>query len=328
MFLLTPSAFPWDMAITILLAGSFGVGIAALVRIFLARTFIRRFGIAIVGLLAASAFSLVAYGSFVEPGLVTVMRGTVALGTRHPLKIAVISDLHVGPYVRQPFVSDIVRTINGLSPDIVLIPGDFVQLDEVDADTLALLRPLQDVRATYGVFAVFGNHDHGVYRSLVGLHHTKEDPSELIGDFISRLGITMLTNASVTIPLRDSGSLTIAGIDDAWSGNADLLAALRDRKVGNPVILLSHNPDVISDPLSEEAALIVSGHTHGGQIRLPWIGPLSSLPTRIGRMFDEGIFPLSQGNTLVITRGIGELGPRARLFAPPEVMLLTTKDSR
>jgi predicted MPP superfamily phosphohydrolase len=246
------------------------------------------------------------------------------LSVKQPLKIAIISDLHIGPYVQGSFVSKIVRTINDITPDIVLIAGDFVQLDEVDADTLTALQPLRDLHATLGTFAVFGNHDHGVYRSFFGLHHAKEDPSELIGDFIERLGITMLTNTSITIPLSDSGSLTIAGIDDAWSGNADLLAALKGKKTGTPVILLSHNPDVISDPLSEEANLIVSGHTHGGQIRLPWIGPVPPLPTRIGRSFDEGIFPLGFGRSLAITRGIGELGPRARLFAPPEVMVLRT----
>ena len=92
-----------------------------------------------------------------------------------------------------------------------------------------------------------------------------------------------------------------------------------------PIILLSHNPSVINQNDSLQADLIVSGHTHGGQIRLPGIGPLGGVPTDIDQKYDQGTFAINNHTTLAITRGLGESSPRARLFAWPEILLLETK---
>ena len=83
-----------------------------------------------------------------------------------------------------------------------------------------------------------------------------------------------------------------------------------------PIIMLAHDPSVILENHARYPHLIVSGHTHGGQIRLPFIGPIGRLPTQLGRKYDQGLFAVDKDTTLAITRGVGESGARARLFAP------------
>jgi predicted MPP superfamily phosphohydrolase len=282
--------------------------------------------ITLLGVLALVATLTVIYGTFVEPKLLTVTRATIPIKLHRQLTIVVLSDLHVGPYVQEAEIRRVVEKANQLMPDLVLLAGDYVQQDRGDAETLAALNPLSDLKPSIGTFAVFGNHDHGVSRWLHGLKYMPADPSPLIAEKLRNLGITLLVNQSMKLDLG-ADTLTIAGVDDAWSKNADLVATLKERDPASPTILLSHNPDVILDPLSGEANLIVSGHSHGGQIRLPWIGPLTPLPIRIGTDKSMGVFSLSEGHTLAVTRGIGMLGPRARLFAPPEIMLLRTETS-
>jgi hypothetical protein len=325
MFLSSLTAYPWDLAILLILATTLGITIianAALRRKNGSR--LSRMCIGCLGVLFCFAFFLTAYGSFVEPHFLTVTAATATLKTDRPLRVVLLSDFHVGPYVDRTDVEHVVQKVNSLFPDIVLLAGDFVYLDHPTAQTLATLTPLRDIRAAYGTFAVLGNHDHGVYRWFAGIRHTEEDLSALTVDFLRSQGITVLVNESTKLSIG-TDSVTIAGVDDAWSGKADLEKTMAGKEAGVPLILLSHNPDVIRDPLSTQADLIVSGHTHGGQIRLPLLGSLLPLPTRLGSAFDQGVFDLGNGRSLAITRGIGELGPRARLFAPPEIMLITTK---
>lgn len=317
--------FPWDLAILVMLAASLCIARSALLwlRRRGSKPLWMKAGVTIVGSAALLTFLVVFYGSFVEPQIITVTRESVAFGTEQPLRIAVISDLHVGPYKGAGFIRRVVARINALQPDIVLIAGDLVLTEEVTADSLTALAPLSGLHPAIGTYAIMGNHDHGVYRSASGSPRNP-DHSDAVAESIASMGITVLRNASVT--LGTGGSVfAVAGIEDAMSGQADIVQTLSNVAPGTPTILMSHNPDVILDPASREADLIVAGHTHGGQIRLPWYGPLASLPTHLSRKFDQGIFRLGSGTTLAITRGIGESGPRARLFAPPEIMLIQTR---
>ncbi|MDD5469994.1 MAG: hypothetical protein PHO92_04330, partial [Candidatus Peribacteraceae bacterium] len=179
-----------------------------------------------------------------------------------------------------------------------------------------------------GVYAVLGNHDAGLVRSLGqnGLRR-KHDRRDAIAAALEGMEITVLRNAHRTVRTGDT-SIALAGIEDLWTGEQDLSAALEGIPEGTPVVLLSHNPDIILNPQIEAVDLVVSGHTHGGQMRLPLLGSLARMPTELGQDFDHGLFPFPASATdegsLFITRGVGVSGPRARLFAWPEVALLTT----
>lgn len=277
----------------------------------------------LTGVVSAIFFGLIAYGSFVEPSLVTVTRVQIPFPLRSSVKIAVISDLHVGPYKGARYIERVVRRINAELPDAVIIAGDLILTEELGPQNLRDLEPLKNLRPALGTFAILGNHDHGVYRLFSPGQYRPPDRSDVLAERLRSFGLIVLENAQSEIRIGDE-AFRIAGIEDALSGEADIVQTLQDVNENSPVILVSHNPDIILDPLSKLASIIVSGHTHGGQIRIPGYGPISALPTHIGRKYDQGIFTLDSDTTLAITRGVGESGPRARLFAPPEILLIHT----
>ncbi|UPA22953.1 metallophosphoesterase [Candidatus Peribacteria bacterium] len=265
---------------------------------------------------------LTVWGSFFEPELLIVRRRKIRLPFRKKLRIAVIGDLHVGVYKDASFVERIVRTVNRLEPDIVLIAGDCI--DDEAAD-LSDLDPLKKLETRYGVFAIPGNHDAGAYISMfTRLHYYTIDKTDDLEKRLSSYGIHFLRNKSKTITI-DNEPLVIAGTDDVWMESFDLKKTCADIPDSAATILLSHNPDVILNKDSHRAHLIVSGHTHGGQIRLPFIGALTSIPDTLGRAYDRGLFHITKTCTLAITEGTGVSGVRARLFCPPEILLLETE---
>lgn len=273
-----------------------------------------------------SIFTLtIVYGSFIEPRMITITEGSIILPTVDDLTIAAISDLHVGPYKGKRYIGKVVEKINALEPDLVFLLGDYVYFGGDPRDDLV---PLQNLRARYGVFGVMGNHEYGCMSGGEGKAHMYGtfDASRKVRRSLERSGVTMLNNESVEIDLEDDGLLFVAGIDDACSMKDDVLAALPEITQKSSIILLAHDPSVILDNQTTYAHLIVAGHTHGGQIRLPFIGPVPSLPTQLPRSYDQGLFPIDQNTVLALTRGVGESGPRARLFAPPEILLLRMKN--
>lgn len=265
---------------------------------------------------------LTIWGSFFEPELITVKRRRIALPFKKPLRIAVIGDIHIGVYKDKAFVERIVQKANSLQPDIVLITGDCI--DDEAAD-LSDLDPLKKLETRFGIFAVTGNHDAGAYISaFTRLPYFTVDTTDDLQKRLTSYGIRFLRNTSETLTI-DGESLVIAGTDDVWMESFDLDATLNTIPDHSPVILLSHNPDIILNKRSHRANLIVSGHTHGGQIRLPFLGALTSIPDKLGRTYDRGLFHITKTCTLAITEGLGVSGVRARLFCPPEILVLETQ---
>lgn len=328
MFLLSPCIFAWDLIIVVMLACFSAVCILCAVR---ARRLSRgrrisrivAWPIFCVSLLS---FLIIVYGSFIEPHWIVVTRTDVPFPVHDPLTVVVLSDLHVGPYKGERFTKRVVSRVNALLPDLVLIAGDFVLGDALDPEELSALAPLGELRSTLGTVAVLGNHDHDEFRTLMGSSRTRSDNSEYLIAALQSLNIRVLANEHIILDLGTE-QIAIAGVDDIRVSEADLEAAMRGIPSDLPTILLSHNPDVILDTLSAQAELIVAGHTHGGQVRLPFIGPVVALPTRLGKKYDHGIFTVDADSMLAITRGIGESGARARLLAWPEVMVLRLSSS-
>lgn len=276
-------------------------------------------------LLALAAFGQLAwltilYGSFIAPQIISVTERAVTLPTQEPLTIAVLSDFHVGPFKGRRFVQRVVSKVNAINPDLVLLAGDYVYYE---SDPLDLLLPLRDLQSRYGVFAVLGNHEYGCYRLAPFMKQgwKGSDNSLRIRRALERVGVVVLRNEWREIRMP-SGPLYVSGVDDVCSERHKIEDAIPEFFVKSPLILISHSPDIILEGETKRFNLIVAGHTHGGQIRLPLLGPLTDLPTQLGRAYDQGLFPIDKNTTLAITRGIGESSPRARLFAPPEIMVL------
>ena len=262
----------------------------------------RRKRLGVIGVLFALSWAVIFYGSFIEPRFLVVQETPVVLAEEgRELRIAVASDFHVGVYKREDWVARVVKTIQAEAPDLILLPGDFVV---GEAPEIRYLEPLKDLSAPLGVFAVIGNHDYKEKKEL-GVKQALQD-----------LGVTILDNERIALT-KDGRDFVLAGVSDIWN-DGDTYRTLAGLEPEETVILVAHNPDAVFSPNSSLADLIIAAHTHGGQIRLPWIGPIPQIPDALGQAFDRGFFP-AEGDrpNLFITSGVSETGPRARLFVPP-----------
>ncbi len=224
------------------------------------------------------------------------------------MKVLLLTDVHAGPFLRASAVAEAVAKLATLEPDLVLHGGDLAtsRLDEVDP----VLEALAALRGSLGTFAVFGNHDHYV-QDPIALRHR-----------IEAAGIEVLHNRAVVLE-RAGARLVLAGVDDLIMGKPDLEAALASagpRASDTPVVLLSHNPDVFFDAAARGIPLVLSGHTHGGQVRLPGL-PVLVRQSRY--RLDEGRYVSSSRKAeIVVSRGFGATGVPLRLGCPPEAVLL------
>ncbi|OZF43139.1 metallophosphoesterase [Rhodococcus sp. 14-1411-2a] len=219
------------------------------------------------------------------------------------VRVALVSDLHVGPSRGADFVQKVVDSINAQNPDVVLLDGDLID------GTVALvgedLEPLRDLEAPLGVFAVSGNHE--FYAG---------DGGEWL-DFWSTLGIDVLRNERTTIT-RGDAAIDIAGINDATAPapyEPDLAAALDGIDPDRFVLLMAHQPLQAVEASDFGVDMQVSGHTHGGQIwPIRYLVPLQQPSV-------QGLDTIGN-TTLYTTRGAGAWGPPVRVAAPPEIAML------
>jgi predicted MPP superfamily phosphohydrolase len=230
----------------------------------------------------------------------------------HGFRIAQLSDIHFGPYMSQPELERSVRLAREFQPDLVVLTGDFVSHPFNQRNGVAGARnaePCADVFALWKEvpkIAVLGNHDHW-------------NNAEIVAGALSDRGIRMLRNQSHVIE-RESQKLWIAGIDDALEGKADLKRTLADVPAQDATILLAHEPDFADYAARSPIDLQLSGHSHGGQVRIPGIGPIV-LPA-MARKYHTGLNRV--GRMQVYTScGLGVINPPVRLNCPPEVTLIT-----
>ncbi|NLG08310.1 MAG: metallophosphoesterase [Deinococcales bacterium] len=225
----------------------------------------------------------------------------VIRGLREPLRLAFLTDLHLGPYLGRRQLEEWVAATVELEPDLVVFGGDIVD-QEYDGDLSEVVELLPRLRPPLGVVAVLGNHDRTRYRDLSPFRRA-----------LREAGVTLLVNEGVQ--LRDD--LYLAGLDDWRTGHPDIERTLAGGGEGARV-LLSHNPDVIPR-LPDHVDLLLAGHTHGGQVRLPLLGPLVT-SSEYGRRYAEGWVEAPM--PAFVSRGLGVTVLPFRLFCPPELVLL------
>ncbi|HCF96920.1 MAG TPA: hypothetical protein DEW46_17850 [Verrucomicrobia bacterium] len=220
-----------------------------------------------------------------------------------PFRLLLMSDFHFSPSMPVEYIRCCVDRALALRPDLILLPGDFAACEGVDVGRF--LPELARLRAPLGVHGVMGNHDYG--RGLEGLVQDLE-----------AAGVGMLMDSWRGIPFPER-PLILLGTQWPWVRDRTLGALAQSAPEGYR-ILLSHTPDNFSEAVALGVDLMVSGHTHAGQIRLPWVGALT-VPCRTGRRFDHGLF--RRGRTvMVVTSGIGCYRPQYRMFCPPEMCLM------
>lgn len=244
------------------------------------------------------------------------------------LSLAIISDLHVGgPHMPLARVRDIVETTNALNPDLVLLLGDFVASRArraSDPPYAAWAEELARLRAASGIFAVLGNHDWWQDERT----QVKRAGPTASGQALEAVGISVLENQARRLE-TSAGPLWVAGLGDQIAflkrlrgrpnGVDDLPGTLGQiADDGAPVIMLAHEPDIFAR-MPARVALTLSGHTHGGQVRLFGWSPI--VPSRYGNRYAYG-HVRENGRDLIVSAGLGTSKLPFRLGAPPEIVLV------
>jgi uncharacterized protein len=272
------------------------------------RRFLRRCLFAAGGVVVAGGGAF-AYGRW-EASAIRVVPQVVAVRHLPPAfvgkTVAVLADFHHGPFVSIEFVREAVPLANSLAPDLVALVGDFAHKGTHAAEQLPpCLDVLQDLRAPLGVFAVPGNHD------MKGrVYH----------ECVAATTLSDLTNRSVRLSVGGD-HLWLAGVDDLWWGKPDQDAALKGIPDGSAVVLLSHNPDFAEERPDTRVGLVLSGHTHGGQVRLPFVES-AWVPSKYGAKYARGL-AAGPASPVFTSAGLGTAGAPVRMNCPPEINLLT-----
>jgi predicted MPP superfamily phosphohydrolase len=255
----------------------------------------------------------VVYGFYVEPRWIQSPEVEVRLSELpagfEGARIALISDLHVGPHFGLADVRRVGDAVNALQPDAVVLLGDFVARDPADAAVVS--EGLAHLTPPLGVYAVLGNHDQWVDTNQVSF-------------LLSRGNVRVLRNNG--LPLERRGDrLWLAGIEDIRTGRPNPRAALAGARPGDRKILLAHNPMAVRGAAPLGVDLVLAGHTHGGQVQLPLIGPLV-LPIR-DRSLAQGLVSTA-GTQIYVTRGVGVGTPPVRLGSRPEIPVVVLRRAR
>lgn len=238
------------------------------------------------------------------------------------LRIAQLSDFHYDPHFSVVPIRKAVKMVNDLHPDLVVLTGDFVtgpvlghiRRRDRNKEVLAIWpcsELLSGLHSRHGSIAILGNHDVNC-----GAHTVTEA--------LQAKGIPVLRNSALSLE-QNGKRLWIAGVDDALEGKPDLAKALAGIPKEEPVVLLAHEPDFVDVTKRYPVDLQLSGHSHGGQIRIPMVGALY-LP-RLAHKFPKGMYnfgPL----TLYTNVGIGTIIIPARFDCPPEVTLFTLRSKQ
>jgi predicted MPP superfamily phosphohydrolase len=266
----------------------------------------------------AGVAALVADTTLFEPNRPRIVRQEIAL-RRWPARlegftIALISDFHYDPYFSIHPLHSSIPMVNDLHPQLIVLTGDFISVplfgDGAKAASAAepCAQLLRQLHAPYGLWAVLGNHD------------VLTDPDRITHALRSE-GINVLSNQSV--PIEGNGArFWLGGVDDVLGHTADLAATLHDVPAEESVVLLAHEPDYADYVARYPVDLQLSGHSHGGQVRVPFLPPLY-LPD-LARKYIWGLYKIA-GLTLYTNPGLGTVGVPVRLNCPPEITLLTLR---
>lgn len=252
----------------------------------------------IVGFILLATAYFIIHSFFIEPNNIQVPYEHLTVkSSGKPIILVHLSDMHIKGWGE--LEEDVISKVKETNPDFIVITGDFVNhtkripLAAKFIDTLSRIAP---------VYGVMGNND-----------YTEVD-TELLADELTKAGLKLLFNESFLITLLNGQSLNLVGIDDLKSAILGMDSAL-------PSIVLAHSPDMITQLKEYPVDVLLSGHTHGGQICLPLIGPVIT-HTKLGRRYASGLFEFN-GTYLYVNRGLGMSVLPARVLARPEIAVIS-----
>ncbi len=255
-----------------------------------------------MGSLASAPLVLSGYGAAYASRAYGVEEVAVPFG--RSLTVVQLSDMHAGLYMTREDLRRYVDLVDALRPDLLVLTGDFISNSM--SYFAGCAEEMARIRTRYGTFATLGNHEHW-YGNLPEIRTV-----------LTQQRITLLNNAHRLLR-TDQGPFAVAGIDDS-SGHPDLARALYGLAPDVPTLLLSHRPEIFPRAAAHGIPLTLSGHWHGGQIKLSLLGFDVSV-AHVLSPYPEGLYRLAASH-LYVNRGIGTTGPPIRLNAAPEVTLI------
>ena len=226
-------------------------------------------------------------------------------------KIAVMSDFHSGAFITREQIMEAVHIVNNERPDIVALLGDYVDGAHSNGhknvkDRCYVFDALKNLKAPHGIYAVLGNHDHKI-------------DANTVRNKLSSLPLVILDNRSI----RLDNNLALAGVDDLWRGPSQPFRAIEHLSPDSVVIMLSHNPDVnIQLRGDDRVKLVLSGHTHGGQIRIPLTNRALWVPCSRKYRGRAGLLRETEQRWTFITKGVGTSISPIRIACPPDIGIL------
>ncbi|MDD5560028.1 metallophosphoesterase [Candidatus Methylomirabilis sp.] len=261
-----------------------------------------------LGALTAAPILVSGYGASYASNGWGIEEVHLSLSSSHPfdppLKVVQVSDIHSGLFMTPDQMRHYAEAIRQLGPDLFVLTGDFIANSAVDLPPC--IKEMARVESRYGSFAVLGNHEHWY-----------GEPEKIITAF-EGAGISILHNSHQILEI-DRGSIAIAGIDDLRVGRPNLGRALDGLNPTLPTILLSHRPEIFPRAAARNITLTLSGHYHGGQVKVSVLG-LSISPAHLLSPYPEGLYRLRNSH-LYVNRGLGTTGTPVRVNAPPEITL-------
>ncbi|WP_175638800.1 metallophosphoesterase [Metabacillus schmidteae] len=280
-------------------------------KLYSRRSFLKGlFSITIGGILTgASGYT---YARYFEPSFLEINK----LKITHPkipksfdgFKIVQFSDTHLSEYFTIDRLKTIVGKINSLNPDILFFTGDLMDEPNQYTQIKEIVPILEKLEAPFGKFAVYGNHDHGGYGT------------DIYRNVITMAGFTVLQNEVKNISMLDGNKISISGIDDLMLGKPSYEGTLGNLNENTFNILLAHEPDAALKSKNYPVHLQLSGHSHGGQVQLPFYGPLITPP--YATEYFEGMYDV--GNMkLYVNRGLGTTRLPFRFLSVPELTQIT-----
>ena len=264
--------------------------------------------------------SVIAYGTFVSVSSISIVNQKISStkinDDMNDLKIAFISDIHYNHFMNKERLTKMIERINAFKPDILLFGGDLFDdptLYPIDENvTKELAECLSQLQADYGKFAVLGETDH------------HENVLPIVEDLLFQADFELLNNQNIQLTKEGSSTIYLIGIDSLVGGNPDVEMSLQEVDTNAFTIVLTHAPDLISQLPYNGIDLVLAGHSHGGQIALPFIGALNKKEGALS--YSKGEYWINQ-TQLIVSNGMGTTDTDIRIFADPQchILRLTNK---
>lgn len=272
-----------------------------------------------IGIVVIMIIGVIAYAFYIEPNMLIVrnynlqkevIKENKKSNGENSIRIVQFTDVHISHYYTEKKLKKLVTKVNELEADVLVFTGDLFDNFSVYSPGDAVIKQLSQMKAKYGKFCVWGNRDYG------------GGASRKYETIMEQSGFTILKNSGMIIDVLNGKRLFLGGVDDFLLGQPDLYKTLQNNIDSDYAIVMMHEPDKANLLKEEDINLILAGHSHGGQIRIPFI---KAMTTSLAEHYIHGFYQINKETNvrLYVNTGIGTTRIPARFLVPPEISVFT-----